>query len=161
MKKSIINFAWVPLAFIIGLTINNACADNLTSDDDTPSTNVDILNRLHKLEDEMEELKSTVIFINTWTTIDGLQFGPDGRVYSKVVKREGTIGILEAITSNGDEGHSTYRYDERGRLSGITITEDWERYTATISYGEKCMKVTCVSTLDDHASTFNETIYYE
>ena len=60
MKRTIVNIAAVLTALIVGLTINNACAEKIDSENP-------------------EEAPMTVRFF----VEDGLLFGPDGKVYNK------------------------------------------------------------------------------
>ena len=53
MKKTILNFGAIVTAFIIGLAINNACADNLGQASDS-----ELRNLVSKLQQEVNTLKN-------------------------------------------------------------------------------------------------------
>ena len=124
MKRTIVNIAAVLTALIVGLTINNACAEKIDSENP-------------------EEAPMTVGFF----VEDGLLFGPDGNVYNKLKSISGRP--FDKFLFNGRIISETFSYDEKGRLSerGFTLQmldESIMTVTAHYKYSELKMTETVV-----------------
>ena len=130
MKKILINFAWVIIAFIIGLTINEACAkiDDATK---SSSDNKEILERISELEERLAKIEGMVdISTPAYTEIDDLTFFPNGIVANKCIS-----GPYYGIVTGTPYAGMKYSYDDKGRLSTIQISSGdiWAKYKFSYS----------------------------
>lgn len=82
----------VLIALIIGITINNACAEKM----DKPQPD--------------DGGTGTSMTAGLFSVIDGLLIGPDGKVYNKL---ESSKGLLFSIEQNSHH----VSYDDQGRIS--------------------------------------------
>ena len=92
MKRTTVNIAAVLTALIVGLTINNACAEKIDSENP-------------------EEVPMTVGFF----VEDGLLFGPDGKVYNKLKSYNGSVRYDSLVVDEANISESS-AYDSKGRL---------------------------------------------
>lgn len=124
MKRVLVNFSAIVAALIIGLTINNACAEKIDSDNP-------------------EEAPVAARFFFE----DGLLFGPDGRVYNKLKSVTGNPRIEDVITHFYSEisvNYTTdYTYDSKGRLAKIFLTANtaYGRLSLTVTYSYSKLRV--------------------
>ena len=139
MKKSLLNLGAILVAFCLGISINNSCAD---PDDYTASrgeTSVEELwAAIDALKEEVNTLKSKVKSLESSSEngsvsksgdfmVDGLWYNPNGACESQ----------LKSITmsiSNGSSSKIEYHHDSQGRLSSYgntTITYNGKTHTYT------------------------------
>ena len=111
MKHTIINLAAVLTALIVGLTINNACAEKIDSD-------------------TSEDIPVTARFF----TVDGLLFGPDGKVCNRLKSFSG-VGF-DYMHWFGRMQTQSFLYDDKGRLSEIRISVSSGIVTVSYKYAE-------------------------
>ena len=136
MKKILINFAWVIIAFIIGLTINEACAkiDDATK---SSSDNKEILERISELEERLAKIEGMVVISTpAYTEIDDLTFFPNGIVANKCIS-----GPYYCIVTAAPYEGMKYSYDDKGRLSTIQISS-WSDIWAKYKFSYSGKKVT-------------------
>ncbi|MBR3407004.1 MAG: hypothetical protein IKG92_08910 [Bacteroidales bacterium] len=101
MKKFIINLGAVAAAFIIGLAINSACAKHDSKSDPAGDGG-----------------GTTPVVTSPFKVIDGLTFGPDGKVYNKLVSVTYEFDI-DYYRTNYYTRTEKYNYDDKGRLIKI------------------------------------------
>ena len=138
MKRAIVNIAAVLTALIIGLTINNACAEKIDSENP-------------------EEAPMTVGFF----VEDGLLFGPDGNVYNKLKSISGRP--FDKLLFNGRIISETFSYDEKGRLSerGFTFQiQDESIMTVTAHYKYSELKMTETVVIPEGGTLTAECYYH-
>ena len=137
MKRTIVNIAAVLTALIVGLTINNACAEKI--DPENP-----------------EEAPMTVGFF----VEDGLLFGPDGKVYNKLKSISGRR--FEKFLFNGQIVSETFSYDEKGRLSErrLTLQHNEESMTVTAHYKYSELKMTETVVIPENGTLTAEYYYH-
>ena len=112
MKKFFVNLGLVVSAFVIGLAINNACAQKSDPvDNDQPESS------------------------SYFKVVDGLLIGPDGRVCNQIEKRSG-MNVLGLFENEEFGGVCTYEYDEYGRLKSLSNVSEYQSdcYTLTLVY---------------------------
>ena len=112
MKRTIVNIAAVLTALIVGLTINNACAEKIDSENP-------------------EEAPMTVGFF----VEDGLLFGPDGKVYNKLKSYNGSERYDSLVVDEANISESS-AYDSKGRLISKTCRQsrDDSNININVSY---------------------------
>ena len=122
MKKTILNFGAIVTAFIIGLAINNACADNLGQASDS-----ELRNLVSKLQQEVNTLKNRVAELesklSTATSsdggfeVDGIHFNRGGFPDDKIDKVV-TSGyyIINGQRTDSESSTGIYEYDSKGRI---------------------------------------------
>lgn len=167
MKRTLLNLGAILVAFIIGLAINNACADSLENMSDS-----ELRKLVAQLQQEINSLKSRVADLEGKVgsnsggsasvsagmfNVDGLWFLPSGSVCSRVKSSKGTtkqtyLGTGETTTTNTFTTMSS-SVDSQGRLirCDYTLPEGYEYYYQTYSYQGKVVKST----------TSYKTTYYE
>lgn len=106
MKKIFVNLGLVISAFVIGLAINNACAQK----DDYIG-----------LKGDSEEVGTSTP--EYFKVVDGLLIGPDGRVHNRIEKINGVNWLVYFETEDNslDDGEGIYEYDEYGRIKTFSI----------------------------------------
>ncbi len=128
MKRTIVNIAAVLTALIVGLTINNACAEKI--DPENPE----------------ESFSKPRYFME-----DGLLFGPDGRVCNRIKSISG-IPLQDYLITGGQQLGYEYKYDTKGRLSEIKWLFSSGTISITYAYSELKMSET-VSMPDGSVTT--------
>lgn len=175
MKRTILNLGAILAAFLIGLAINNACADSL----DNMSDN-ELRKLVAQLQQEINALKSRVAELegkvgngsgnsesNGMFKVDGVWFLPTGSACSRIKSSKGTttttyLSTGETTTSNSfSESNTTV--DSFGRLLRIdyNLPDNYEYYYTEYSYNGKVVNsTTAYKTTVFKAETVTETEYY-
>lgn len=163
MKKSILNLGAIAIAFCLGISIHNSCADpdnyNTTRGD---ASTEELWAAIDALTAEVNTLKSKIQTLenNAGSGSDsgdgefyvgGLWFNRSGQCSSK----------LKSITTSGDNMSSSkteYEYDSNGRVSRYTTNSA----EVTITYDGKVQTWTSLSTnpVDGSVSTYVQTYLY-
>ena len=154
MKRTLLNLGAILVAFIIGLAINNACADSLENMSDT-----ELRKLVAQLQQEVNSLKSRVAELEGRSgsgagaeigmfNVDGLWFLPSGTACGRVQSSRGTTtqtytGTGETTTTNTFTESKT-TVDSYGRITRIdyTLPEGYEYYYTENSYNGKVVKTT-------------------
>lgn len=161
MKRTVLNLGAIAIAFVMGLAINNACADSLGQVSDS-----ELRNLVSRLQQEVNTLKQKVTELesklnnssgHTSNTdsgfeVDGIHFSKNGFPDSVIDKSVQTYYYIR----NGQQSESVtstfnYEYDSKGR---IQIAGE-QKY----SYYDKSYKVTS-ETGDNDYLLHNEVTYY-
>lgn len=159
MKQTLLNLGVICVAFIIGLSINNACADSLdkSSDDMENSTNnlenvpegeliklisqlqqkVDALEqRISQLEKQADNSNEVPVISDGGFVVDGIHFGRSGfpdEIIDYVESK--TYRIVNGVATDINTGRLEYEYDSKGRIfkyGDYTISYSGRTYTYTM-----------------------------
>ena len=150
MKKSLLNFGAILVAFFIGVSVNNSCAD--PDDYNTPTDEVstdelwgvidELKSQVEALSSKLKDLEATVPQIESRLNelenndvpetesecgdfyVDGLWFDRSGNCSSPV------LVYRKSTDKGGSSYETTYYYDEFGRLVGY----DADNNNVTIQY---------------------------
>lgn len=155
MKKTLVNLGAILAAFLIGLAINNACADSLENMSDT-----ELRKLVSQLQQEINSLKSRVAELEgkvsngsgssstTVTTgmfnVDGLWFLPTGYVCGRV-KNGHTVTTQKIlttgeITTTESEAYNVTTIDSYGRITksdSAYLSSGFDYYYTDYSYSGK------------------------
>lgn len=168
MKRTLLNLGAILVAFIIGLAINNACADSLEKMSDS-----ELRNLVARLQDEVNSLKNRVAELEgkissssgSGSSIGGAYaFEVDGIHYNMDGTRADPLDYYEMVESyqivNGKRTDTTpsdykiaYTYDSKGRIASVTT--DMSSYTSVgqYTYSNKSITVNTKQTYKDPAAT--------
>lgn len=139
MKRTILNLGAILAAFVIGLAINNACADSLEKMSDS-----ELRNLVAKLQEEVNSLKQKVSELEShsgstgdcgYFVVDGIRFNAAGLLSEESFKRYSCTST-QTTTYDGQITNTTVRtfddsntkYDSKGRVIS-QITEGTESNT--------------------------------
>lgn len=142
MKRTILNLGAIVMAFVIGLAINNACADNLgqLSDSELRSLVSQLQQEVNSLKQKVAELESKLngsggspSSSDGGFVVDGIHFGRNGFPDDKI-KQIVTTGyyIIDGKRTDSEPSTSIYEYDTKGRIcrqAGYAITYSDKSYT--------------------------------
>ena len=145
MKRSLINLGAIIVAFIIGVAINNSCADSLENMSDK-----ELRKLVLQLQEEIKSLKSRVAKLEGKTgsssssgssigggyafVVDGIHFNMDGTYcdpedYAETVSSYTIINGVRIDSTYSAPNRISYIYDSYGRLTG-TIRDNYkQRYS--------------------------------
>ena len=147
MKKTILNLGAILLAFVIGVSINNACADSIDNMNDS-----ELRKLVAELQQEVNDLKDRVAELerknrngsgNGSSNNDtGGEFEVNGLHFNRSGQCSNMVDYCETTTYyyNGEIGKSisTCTYDSNGRLSMVQgngkQTYSYDNKTMTINY---------------------------
>lgn len=168
MKRTVINLGAILVAFIIGLAINNACADSLDNMTDT-----ELRKLVSQLQQEVNSLKSRVAELEgkigsgsgSGSSIGGAYaFEVDGVHYSMSGAYCDPLDYYEMVESyqivNGNRTDATpsvykisYTYDSYGRIA--SMTQDMSTYTnvSQYTYSNKSVTINSKQTYKDPAAS--------
>lgn len=171
MKRMLFNLGTPVAAFIIGIAINDACADNLTKTSNGGlQSDSELRNLVEELQKEVNSLKSRVSELEQKAEendgkatsggyafeVNGLHFGIDGQCCDPI--KSLTWNDSYTIYQTGDRVDNpstttyTYEYDSFGRLSASkTRTDTYER-TSNYSYGDKTETIHTVTKYSSDSS---------
>ena len=151
MKRTVLNLGAILVAFIIGIAINNACADSLEKMSDS-----ELRNLVARLQDEVNALKQKVSQLETNTggesacgffIVDGLRYSASGTPIFNNVKHYSTktttvVNGQTTTTETYYDGAET-KYDSKGRLiSSISRGTDYDQETTYVYNGKKVTNTT-------------------
>ena len=184
MKKTILNLGAILMAFIIGVTINNACASKIDNMSDS-----ELRNLVSQLQQEVNSLKERVAELeekiggssgrNSGSTstgalfeVDGLLFFKDGNVASPIDYY--TTGQNAYQIINGERSDITntsqysykFNYDSKGRISSTEMDVNGHYKSITqYTYSNKTRTAKIKTTYDQTlygglAEGGSETVYY-
>lgn len=165
MKRSLINLGAIIVAFIIGVAINNSCADSLENMSDK-----ELRKLVLQLQEEIKSLKSRVAKLEGKTgsssssgstigggyafVVDGIHFNMDGtycdpKDYAETVSSYQIInGVRIDSTYSAPSRIVSYIYDSYGRLTR-TIQDNYEqRY----SYSNKTVFISSIFSYNEPLS---------
>lgn len=152
MKRTLLNLGAILVAFIIGLAINNACADSL---DNMTDTELRIL--VSQLQQEVKSLKNRVAELegkvgnnsNSGVSIggayafevDGIHFSMGGSYcdpldYYETVSSSQIVGGVRT-DNNNPSMRIQYTYDSHGRIASYSQNSETLEYVAQYSYSNK------------------------
>ena len=143
MKTTFKNLIYIALAFAIGVSINSACGDNLTTQQ---HDNGNIEQTVAALQKEINSLKNRISELeqkNSGTPeIDGLIFNENGQVASKPISMK---SVTESDSFNQTQEYY-YSYDNLGRISELKTKSYGSNttpssYTQNYSYNGKSVTV--------------------
>lgn len=148
MKKTILNVGAIMAAFLIGLAINNACADSLENMSDSELRNLvsQLQREVNALKQRVSELEgkvsgggSTSPSLTAGFDVDGLHFNNAGYVEQRI-KKSG-VDPYSYYIIDGEKTESTseqvgyvYTYDSQGRLSKQAMSTSSSELTLSYSY---------------------------
>lgn len=179
MKHLLANLGAPIAAFIIGITINNACADNLTKTSDGGlQSDIDLRNLVAELQKEVNSLNNRVSELEQKaekndgkaTTggyafeVDGLHFAMNGRCCDPIK----SYTIERQLLNDGEEaqngsGSFEYNYDSYGRLVS-SITKSYSDTTGSsyrYSYTDKTVIEYYVANMSRLEQRVTTTTHYE
>ena len=151
MKRTLLNFGAILAAFLIGLAINNACADSLENMSDS-----ELRNLVAQLQKELNNLKQKVVELEGRVNnsggstpslsygfdVDGLHFNNAGHVEQRI-ERSGVDGYSYSIIdgkkteTTSQQGGYTYSYDNKGRLAKQVLSSSTTELSLTYTYSGK------------------------
>ena len=154
MKRTVLNLGAILIAFIIGIAINNACADSLEKMSDS-----ELRNLVARLQDEVNALKQKVSQLEAssggtnesgFFIVDGLRFSAEGTVAynhtKKYTVKTTTVNNGVTTTTETVYNDAETKYDNYGRLVfSKLISTDYDLET-TYSYNGKHVTYTYVCT---------------
>ena len=128
MNRTIVNLGAIVVAFVIGLAINNACADSLENMSDSQLRNLvaELQKEVNSLKQRVAELEGKVGNSNTGNgasvtpdgfEVDGIHFSHSGFPDSKVDYMDYS-GYYYSGGTKYDQTPTTtrYEYDSKGRI---------------------------------------------
>ena len=163
MKRTLLNVGAILAAFLIGLAINNACADSLENMSDS-----ELRDLVTQLQKEVNNLKQKVAelegrFNNSGGStpslsygfdVDGLHFNNAGVVENPIdyYKTSGYT-ISNGVRTESAPTSTQYEYDSKGRLL---------RYgTVTYSYSGKTVTWTSLYKAENYESSSTYEYHYK
>ena len=156
MKRTVLNLGAILVAFIIGLAINNACADSLDNMTDT-----ELRKLVSQLQQEVIALKNRVTELESKVgnnsnsgaaiggayafEVDGIHFGMDGNCcdpidYNETVSSYQIVGGVRTDYNNPSM-RIQYTYDSHGRISSYFYNTETSEYVSQYSYSNKSCTV--------------------
>lgn len=145
MKRTGLNLGAILVAFVVGIAINNACADSLEKMSDG-----ELRNLVARLQEEVNNLKQKVSLLEAnsggvsecgFFMVDGLRFCATGTpVYN--VEKHYTMKMTtvnNGITNTTETVHnsSDIKYDNKGRvISSLTTGTDYDYETSYVYNGK-------------------------
>ena len=167
MKKTILNLGTVLLAFILGLAINNACADNLDSLTDT-----ELRKLVSQLQQEINSLKTRVTELEGRISSSSNPSSPNDRAYAFKVDgihydMNGTFSdpidyyeLSDSYSITGGVRTDTpgtnykysYTYDSNGRISSILLDASTYLQETQYSYSNNMVTYTYKTTYKNPVS---------
>lgn len=159
MKKTILNVGAILAAFLIGLAINNACADSLENMSDSELRNLvsqlqkevtALKQRVSELEGKIGSGGSTSPSLTVGFDVDGLHFDNSGYVEQRI-KQSGlepySYYIIDGkkTETTSQQGGYTYTYDSYGRLSKQVLNSSSSELTLSYSYSGKSMTLETIT----------------
>lgn len=143
MKRTLFNLGAIAMAFIIGLTINSACADNLgqTSDSELRNLVTQLQQEVKSLKQRVAELESKLGSSSGSPSSTGSGFDVDGIHFSKAGFPEDKIDRVTQSSYYINNGQRTdnettttyYEYDSKGRIQNA--------YGQVYTYSDKSYKI--------------------
>lgn len=171
MKRTALNLGSILIAFIIGLAINNACADSIENMSDS-----ELRNLVLQLQKEVNTLKQKVSQLEGnsgsnndigYFIVDGVRFSPLGvPIYNKIKRytlKSTTITNGQTTTSETIHDDTETKYDSEGRLIlSISRGTDFDQETSYV-YNGKIVSNTTKTTFKttDFVSTYVYEYEYE
>ena len=157
-KRTILNVAAIAVAFCLGVSIHNSCADPNSYDSYTPQTIEELWAEVKSLKAEVESLKSSMGSSNSQGG-SGSSSSSNGefKVENLWFSRAG--GVASPIKTSTYEGRdvTTYSYDKYGRL----IKQEGPSSVLTYSYDGKKVYVTQkIINYDGSSNTYNSVLEY-
>ena len=144
MKRTLFNLGAIAMAFIIGLTINNACADSLgqTSDSELRNLVTQLQQEVKSLKQRVAELESKLGSSSGSPSSTGSGFDVDGIHFSKAGFPEDKIDRIVGSSYYINNGQRTdnettttyYEYDYKGRVQRAN--------SQVYTYSDKSYKIT-------------------
>lgn len=132
MKRTILNLGAILAAFVIGLAINNACADSLEK-----MTDSELRTLVAKLQEEVNSLKQKVSDLEAnsvssgdcgYFVVDGLRFNASGTIDANSFQRyrctstQTTVSGGQTIsTTVKTYDYSDTKLDSKGRVISQTV----------------------------------------
>lgn len=166
MKRTVLNLGAILVAFIIGIAINNACADSLEKMSDS-----ELRNLVARLQEEVNSLKSRVAELegkvgnNSGTNIstgdyafevDGIHFSMSGGYCDPIDYYEygGSYQIINGVRSEVTPGGTIVRniYDSYGRFLGTKSENSTYVSEVQYSYSNKTVTYKSLTTYKDPKS---------
>lgn len=167
MKRTAINLGAILVAFIIGIAINNACADNLEKMTDT-----ELRKLVSQLQQEVNSLKSRVaeleVQINSNSNsgsstggtyafeVDGMHFTMGGGYCDPMDYYESIGGyqIINGQRTEYPEGNYkvAYTYDSKGRIASTTQDMSTTTNVNLYSYSNKTITISTKQTYKEPLS---------
>lgn len=167
MKRTVLNLGAILIAFIIGIAINNACADSLEKMSDS-----ELRNLVARLQEEVNSLKKKVSQLEAnsgddnvggFFIVDGVRFCATGTPAYNNTK---SYSMKQTVVNNGQttttelsfNGAET-KYDTKGRLvSSISRATDYDSETTYVYNGKK---VTNTTKMTYKTMDYVSTVVYE
>ena len=154
MKRTLLNLGAILAAFLIGLAINNACADSLENMSDSELRNLvaQLQKEVNNLKQKVAELEGKVNnsgssnpstpSITYGFDVDGLHFDNAGYVEEKIDRSGYDSYSYYIIDGKKTETSSTtdgmrYEYDEYGRMTKYVQDSGSAETTMTYTYSGK------------------------
>ena len=145
MKRTVLNLGAILVAFIIGIAINNACADSLEKMSDS-----ELRNLVARLQEEVNALKQKVSQLEAnsgrgdesgFFIVDGLRFSAEGTLAFNHTKKY-TLTLTTVSNGNTPTTETVYngadnKYDSKGRLISSVMTSTDYDYESTYAYNGK------------------------
>lgn len=175
MKKVVFNFGLVLVAFIIGLAINQACADSFESmsDGEIKSLVSKLQQDVITLRNEVSELRSELSSIKNQGPstspssdlfdVDDLTFHKDGNVANRCLSAVTSARYIYPDRIVTIDGHTEYEYDSYGRLSSMASYDGSGVETSRYFYeydGKKLIRKTSNKT-DEYTQEYITEIIYD
>ena len=156
-KRTILNVAAIAVAFCLGVSIHNSCADPNNYDSYTPQTIEELWAEVKSLRAEVESLKSSIGSSNgqggsgSSSSTSG-EFKVDDLWFSR---GGGVASPLKSLTYEGGDSN-VYSYDKYGRL----VKQEGSSSVLSYSYeGKKVYLTQKIINIDGSSNSFN--IVYE
>ena len=152
MKRTVLNLGAILIAFIIGIAINNACADSLEKMSDS-----ELRNLVARLQDEVNSLKNRVAELEGKVgnisnssvpagsayafEVDGIHFSMSGSYcdpidyYENVSSYQIVGGVRTDI--NTPSQRMQFTYDSYGRIASYSQNSETMEYVANYTYSNK------------------------
>ena len=156
MKRTVLNLGAILIAFIIGIAINNACADSLEKMSDSELRNLvaqlqqevnSLKNRLAELEGKIGNNSNSGISVGGAFAfeVDGLHFSMSGG-YCDPLDYYETVSSYQIVDgvrtdNNNPSLRIQYTYDSRGRIASYTQNSETMEYVSQYSYSNKTVTI--------------------